>query len=353
MASKTIRLKVKPDAYGWLNQAAIEANQVWNWCAERSLSVFRNTGRWMSGYDLARDCAGTSKCFSRIGSQTIAAICAHYALKRRASWRAKLRWRKSFGAKRSLGWVAYKGRDVQREGNSLTFIGKRFRVFNAEYLGDQRIRGGSFAQDACRDWWLCVTVDVVIDENVAPQEAVGVDLGLKDAAVTSNGERLESGVYRCFEPRIAQAQRRGHKRQAKRIHRKAARCRADAIHKFSTGLVRKYQSIVIGDVSPTQLVKTRMAKSVLDAGWGMLKTQLHYKGEHAGRSVQVVDESYTTRACSSCGCLSGPSGLRQLVVRAWTCEDCGASHDRDINAATNILARAKALASICGNKVQP
>jgi IS605 OrfB family transposase len=103
-------------------------------------------------------------------------------------------------------------------------------------------------------------------------------------------------------------------------------------------MVDQYQNIVIGDVSSLKLVKTRMAKSVLDSGWGMLKTQLQYKGQQAGRSVQVVSESYSTRACSSCGALTGPAGLDRVVVRQWVCGACGEAHDRDVNAARNILA---------------
>jgi transposase len=84
-----------------------------------------------------------------------------------------------------------------------------------------------------------------------------------------------------------------------------------------------------------------MAKSVLDSGWGMLKRFLQYKGEHAGRTVEIVSEMYTTQACSNCGCLSGPKGLRQLDVRQWDCVECGVTHDRDINSALNILRRAE------------
>jgi putative transposase len=106
-----------------------------------------------------------------------------------------------------------------------------------------------------------------------------------ETAVTSEGERLECGrFYRGLEAKIAQAQRRGHKRQAKRLHRKAARRRADALHKFSREIVDQYEYIVVGDVSSLKLAKTRMAKSVLDSGWGMLKRMLQYKGAHAGRS---------------------------------------------------------------------
>jgi transposase len=88
-------------------------------------------------------------------------------------------------------------------------------------------------------------------------------------------------------------------------------------------------------------VKTRMAKAVLDSGWGMLKAQLQYKGEHAGRCVQVVSESNSTRVCGNCGALTGPKGVGQLVVRLWVCGACGETHDRDVNAARNILARSR------------
>lgn len=138
---------------------------------------------------------------------------------------------------------------------------------------------------------------------------------------------------------MADAQRRGHKRQAKRINRKVADCRKDALHKFSTALVRDAGAIYIGDVSSVKLAKTSMAKSVQDSGWGMLKTMLQYKGDHAGRIVEIVNERFTTRACADCGSLCGPSGRTGLVVRGWTCVDCGVTQDRDINAARNILAR--------------
>ena len=106
----------------------------------------------------------------------------------------------------------------------------------------------------------------------------------------------------------------------------------------------------MGDVSDAQLVKTRMAKSVLDSGWGMLKTMLQYKGQQAGRTVQISSERYTSRSCSSCGSLSGPRGVNGLRIRRWICRDCGESHDRDVNAAKNILRRAELSASVSGNE---
>lgn len=351
---KTIRLKVKTNSHAWLNAAAIEVNRHWNWCAGYSQSRIRNGLSAPSGYDLNYASVGFASGCERITSDTINVVNGEYAMKRRATGRQKLAWRVSFGARRSLGWVPFKGKTIRREGNGVRFAGKNFRVFESRRLADIKFRGGCFAQDAVGDWWLCLPVEVPSIESVAPRESVGIDLGLKTIATTSDGDTLEAGRWtHAHAERLANAQRRGHKRQAKRIHRKAARCRADALHKFSRKIVDQYQMIVIGDVSSSKLAKTRMAKSVLDSGWGILKTQLQYKGEHAGRSVQIVNESYTSVTCSSCGSLSGPRGVNGLNVRAWICADCGESHERDVNAARNILARGKALPSVCGNEVQP
>jgi len=119
---------------------------------------------------------------------------------------------------------------------------------------------------------------------------------------------------------------------------KASRCRANALHRFSRNKVNTYQTIVVGDVSSPKLAKTRMAKAVLDCGWGLLRTQLQYKGEHAGRSVRVASERNTSRTCSACGARTGPAGVNGLRVRQWMCRECGCAHDRDVNAAKNILA---------------
>ena len=96
--------------------------------------------------------------------------------------------------------------------------------------------------------------------------------------------------------------------------------------------------IVVGDVSSSQLAKTRMAKSVLDAGWYMFREMLRYKAIRHSVDLVVVNEAFTTRTCSSCGVLSGPQGVNSLRIREWTCRACGETHDRDVNAARNILA---------------
>jgi putative transposase len=353
--TRTLRLKVRFESHAWLNAAAIEVNQIFNYCNEASWLAATRTDskrKWLSGFDLCNLTAGASQYFERIGADSIQRVCVEYAQKRLAAKRRKLRWRVSRGARRSLGWIPFKAASLKRKGRSLRFCGKSFRVFEARRLDGVQWGQGCFAQDAVGDWWLCLPEQYVVEPTVVTDEYVGIDLGLKDTAVTSEGERLECGrFYRKLESKISQAQRHGHRNQAKRLHRKAARCRADALHKFSRKIVNQYGCIFVGDVSSTKLVKTRMAKSVLDSGWGMLKRMLQYKGEHAGRSVIVVSERNTTRACSFCGALTGPTGKDMLAVRHWECSECGAEHDRDKNAAGNILGVGlRKRASVSGNE---
>jgi putative transposase len=354
---RTLRLKVKPEAYSWLRAAAIEVNQVWNFdnaISEKAARPFSGPRRWLSAYDLDKLTAGATAEFAKIGSDTIQRVNAEYAVRRKQVKKIKLRWRKSFGANRSLGWVPFKAVQLKRKGNSLRLSGKTFRVFERNLLDGVTWKSGCFTEDSVGDWFLCVPIAQTAVRLAAAQEAVGLDLGLKRTVATSDGETLEAGrFYRQIEQKIAQAQRRGHTRQAKRLHRRAARRRKDALHKFSRKIVDRYQTIVVGDVSSLKLVKTRMAKSVLDAGWGQLKTQLSYKGQAAGRCVRIVSERNTTRACSDCGALTGPTGLDMLVVRTWVCGECGGTHDRDINAAKNILSAARCSPSVCGNESSP
>lgn len=360
--TRTLRLKVRSNAYAWLNAAAMEVNQVWNAinaiAKDRHRPCVDDYGtlvypKRLSGFDLCNRTAGTTRYMDRIGADTVQRVCTEYGAKLKAAFpKQRLSWRVSRGARKSLGWIPFKAANLKRKGNALRFAGKSFRVFDREYLGEHKFKDGCFAQDAVGDWFLCVPVEMQAEQTCAPHESVGIDLGLKTIATTSDGVTLDAGRWtQRHADRLAMAQRRGHKQKAKRIHRKISRCRQDALHQFSSRIVRDYQSIYVGDVSSTQLVKTKMAKSVLDSGWGMLKTQLQYKGQQAGRSVQVVSEKYTTRACSSCGALSGPAGLDMLFVRQFTCGACGDTHLRDVNAARNIrTVGLRCRASVSGNE---
>jgi len=353
----TFRLKVKKESNNWLNAAAIEVNQVWNWAnatTYKAAHPFAGARKRVSGFDLDCLCVGASKFFEHIGSDTIQRVNAEFARRRQQFKKAKLRWRVSKGPRRSLGWIPFKALQLKRKGKSFRFCGKAIRVFEQKLLENVAWKSGCFAEDAVGDWWLCLPIERTLEQPQAAHESVGLAPGSKDTVASSDGDKLAAGhFYRRIEQKIVLAQGRGHKRHAKKLRRTAARRRMDALHKYSRKIVDHYQIILIGDVSSPQRDQTRMAKPALNAGWGMLKKQLQYKGQQAGRAVRIVNEGYTSRVCSSCQALTGPSGLNILAVRVWVCGECGDTHDRDVNTARNILSAGRCPPSVSGNESSP
>ena len=345
-ATKTLKLRIKDKHAAVLSAMAREVNQVWNYCNETSSRAIRERREFLSGFDLQKLTDGYSKCDGvRIGSATTQQVCEDYAKSRKQFRRARLNWRVSNpkSAKYSLGWVPFKARAIKYKAGQVAFAGYRFSLWDSYGLSRFDLRAGSFSQDARGRWYLnvCVKVDVPKSEGVG---SVGIDLGLKTAATCSDGEELASGLYRKHEGALGIAQRARKKDRVRAIHAKITNTRKDAMHKFSTGLVARNAAIFVGNVQAGAMVKTRMAKSTLDAGWSMLKTMLEYKSHQAGIVFEEVNEAYTTQTCSSCGVIpaSSPKGRTGLRMRRWTCCDCGAEHHRDVNAARNIAARGHA-----------
>ena len=341
--TKTLRLRIKDKHAKVLAAMAREVNQVWNFCNETSRRAIRERHQWLSGYDLQKLTNGFSKCEGvLIGSPTVQQVCEDYAKARKQFKKSKLRWRVSNpqSSKYSLGWIPFKARALQYKAGQIAFAGQKFSLWDSYGLADYELRAGSFSQDSRGRWYLNVVVKVQ-PKATAGTASVGIDLGLKEAAVASTGERIEGRFYRKLECQLGIAQRAHKKQRVRAIHAKIANQRKDLLHKFSSALVKHNAAIFVGDVASSKLVKTKMAKSTLDAGWSMLKTMLEYKSHQAGIVFEVVSESYSTQTCSCCGTIpaSSPKGRAGLRIREWTCSDCGAVHDRDVNAAKNILAR--------------
>ena len=144
--------------------------------------------------------------------------------------------------------------------------------------------------------------------------------------------------YRDLEPALAVAQRAGNKPRVRAIHAKIKHRRGDFLHKLSRRLVAEHGAIFVGNVNAAALAKTRMSKSVLDAGWSQFRTMLSYKCDAAGAWFLEVNEAYSTQTCSVCKARSGPKGIAGLGIREWQCGVCATVHDRNVNAAKNILA---------------
>ena len=340
---KTLKLRIKDKHARVLGQMAREVNQVFNFCNETSSRAIRERCKWLSGYDLQKLTAGFSKCEGvTVGSGTVQLVCAEYATRRKQFKKQRLNWRLSNpkSSRYSLGWVPFKGGHAKYKAGQIEFAGKKFSLWDSYGLSQFELRAGSFSQDARGRWYFNVVVEVDAKPS-AGTAAVGIDLGLKECATTSTGDKIEGRWYRANEKALATAQRAGKKQCVRAIHAKIRNQRKDALHKFSTALVQNNAAIFAGDVASAKLVKTKMAKSTLDAGWSMLKTMLEYKATQAGIVFEEVNESYSTQTCSSCGSIpsSSPKGLAGLNKRDWACCECGAVHNRDVNAALNIRAR--------------
>jgi IS605 OrfB family transposase len=254
----------------------------------------------------------------------------------------RLSWRKSTGSRRSLGWIPFKASAIQAAHGQVKFAGQWLSLWDSYGLDAYRIRAGNLCEDARGRWYLNACVAVPVAEPAERSRAkrdVGIDLGLKDLAATSDGEKLSAPqFYRGLEAKLAVAQRAGKKDRVRAIHAKIANRRKDSLHQFSTRLVRRYDTIFVGNVSASALAKTPQAKSVLDAGWTAFRTMLRYKCDFAGATFADVNEAFSTQTCSACDSRSGPKGIAGLGIRAWSCSDCGSVHDRNVNAAKNILA---------------
>ena len=334
-----LKVRVKDRHVRVLRRMAHQVNQVWNACNAHQIEVLKREGRFLSGFDFASFVRGASAEFDLIGSTTIDEIRDEYAANRRAAKKPRLRWRKSGGKRRSLGWVPFKSRGAKWRDGAVRFAGRTFRVWDSYGLDACTFRAGSFVENARGQWYFCVAVEVGVADGHAG-DAIGVDLGLKDIGTCSDGTRLEHRRwYRKAQEAVGRAQRANKPQRVAALHAKVKNQRRDALHKFSRLLVDRCSEIVVGDVSPSAVGKTRLAKSVYDSGWTMLRSMLKYKSEHAGIRYAKVHERNTTRTCSCCGTIpaSSPRGRTGLRMREWTCSNCGARHDRDVNAARNIL----------------
>jgi len=218
-------------------------------------------------------------------------------------------------------------------------------------------------KDPAGRWHVSILCEDRVEPATSTHATVGIDVGLDSLATLSTGEKVVNPRHeRRDRARLAKAQRELSRKKpdsanrakarvkVARVHARIVDRRRNYLHKLTTRLVRENQTIVIEDLCVRNMVKNHsLARAISDASWGEFRSTLEYKCAWYGRELVVIDRWFpSSKLCSACGCLQGKMPLK---VREWTCP-CGAVHDRDVNAAKNILAAGLAVTA-CGAGVRP
>ncbi|OQQ13979.1 transposase [Streptomyces sp. M41(2017)] len=223
-------------------------------------------------------------------------------------------------------------------------------------------------KDAAGRYFASFVIDTApaVDATRMPDtdRTVGIDLGLTHFAVLSDGTKIDSPRFlRRAEKKLKKTQRELSRKQkgsknrdrarlkVARAHATVADARREFHHQLSTKLISENQGIAVEDLSVAGLARTRLAKSVHDAGWASFISMLEYKADRYGRTLVTIGRfTPTSQTCSTCGVKDGP---KPLNAREWTCAACGTVHDRDHNAAINVKMAAGLAVSACGAPVRP
>lgn len=248
--------------------------------------------------------------------------------------------------------VTYRRTGWQLDGRYLTLRSIGRIKLHLSRPSEGEIKTVTLKRDRCGDWWVTFACEHVPPKPLPETgEEVGIDVGLASFLTTSEGESVANPRHlreaerelRIAQRRVSRRKRGGsRRRKAARVlakkHRAVRRARRDFHFKTALDLVRRYDVIAVEDLNVSGLARSRLAKSVSDAGWGQFIEILRTKAEEAARTVVAVDPRGTSQVCSGCG--SQPDERKTLRVRTYEC-DCGLTLDRDHNAALNILARAE------------
>ena len=287
---------------------------------------------------------------------------------------------------RRVGFPRFRSRHDNRQSARFTRNGFQVRgngrLFLAK-IGEVRVRWSrplpsapssvTVIQDAAGRFFasFVIETDEVTDAGRFPEvmAEVGIDVGLKAFAVLSNGQVVESPNFlRRAERKLRRTQQslsrkqkgsNNRKRQVKtvaRVHARVADARHEFHHQLSTTIIRENQTVIVEDLAVANMLKSRrLAKSVSDAGWASFTGMLEYKAARYGRTFHRISRfEPTTQQCSTCGERTGPKGQSELHIRTWVCALCGARHDRDLNAAINILAAGRAeRLNASGDQIRP
>lgn len=264
-----------------------------------------------------------------------------------------------------LGCMKFKKKNISRDSyrlpNQKFKLDQENKTIRLEKIGfvpvvldriisdDADFRSVTISKSKSGKYFVSILVKTSVDLLPSTGKSVGIDLGLRDLFIFSNGDVVNNPRwFRKSQSKLASAQRhlsrkqKGSKRYEKqrvkvaKVHEKIANQRKHFTHNMSTALVNNFDVIITEDLNVAAMKKTlNFGKSISDAGWSEFAHQLEYKSRWYGRTFVQIDRFYpSSQICSSCG---HRDGKKSLDVRGWVCSSCGVYHDRDLNAATNVL----------------
>ena len=216
------------------------------------------------------------------------------------------------------------------------------------------IKSATISKTPSNQYYISILVDTENTQLPKNGNSVGIDLGLKEFAVCSNGDRFDNPKnLRKYEKKLAKLQKdlsrkaKGSNNRYKarlkvaKLHQRIANQRKDFLHKLSTKIISENQVIVLEDLRVKNMLQNhKLARAISEVSWAEFRTMLEYKASWNGREIVIAPSNYaSSQLCSKCGYKN--SDVKNLALRKWTCPKCGAKHDRDINASINLLKLAK------------